>query len=75
MFANRTFAEVMAAAVVLFCVIVPALIYEWFWIKAGAPPEFPGQFTIFMGAASTLSLGLLGLQGFLKPASTTTSSQ
>lgn len=50
------------------CVWLPALLYIFWSVRAGHFVPFEASFTAFMGAASGITLGILGLSWFAKPA-------
>lgn len=64
MFSKRTFIEVMALSLLLCCVWTPAVLWTVYSIREGKLAEFPASYTGFMGAASGLTLGILGIQWF-----------
>lgn len=64
MIRNRTFAEVQAMFAMLFCVIIPGVIWAWFSIRDGKMAEFPAGLTPFIASAEGITVALLGVQQF-----------
>lgn len=61
---KQNLVQIFAGSTVLLCIVVPAVLWTVFSVKAGKMEEFPGSLTGFMAAANAITLGLLGLQQF-----------
>lgn len=74
MIRNRTFVEMLALATAVFCIWIPAALFAWFSFTAKKFIELPTSWSVFMGAANTITLGILGLQQFASRTKTTTTT-
>lgn len=60
--------EVIVLATLALCVWLPAILFFYWSVRAGHFVPFESSFTAFMGAASGITLGILGLSWFAKSA-------